>query len=120
ASVGANRPTRDRIEVIPRPPSAYSLDCRHLRLHVAGFIDGTAHDFRRTTVPFPGVTEARKRFREHRLLQRGRLPGAPTVGADIDATDHTAAAPCDAAQLDEPLLDRLRVAGRRDHRPGVD
>src|ERR1700676_3747879 len=57
------------------------------RLYVTGLVDCAALNDGRVAVPTPRKPEAGQRPRQHRFLQRRRLPALAVINRDIDAFD---------------------------------
>src|SRR6266550_9522332 len=110
-SLRIDSPSRDAVVVLSREcgngRGSFALAARgdELRarwLHVAGFVPGAALQSRRTAVPLPRQSEARKRFAQHRLLQRRLRPALAAVGRHHDFGNSTVARIGDARNLIEP------------------
>src|SRR5262249_9489028 len=53
----------------------------------------TTDDLCRLSIPFPVYLKPGLRFRKHRIVELGSLPGGAGVGADLDLRDLSVAAP---------------------------
>src|SRR5712671_2026928 len=88
-----DRPARDHIHVAHREgdDGKINLRCAALgqqlgarRLHVTGFIPGTALQHHRLAVPAPGCAETGQRLAEHRRVKGRRRPAVAAVGRNHD------------------------------------
>src|SRR5437588_3695670 len=100
-AVFSDAPGPDRVVMVDVVVAAHREQFSQGRLHVAGFVDGTALDHHRLAIPMPRQAEAGQRPRQHRLLQLRLLPALAVVDGYVDTPDFAASAPGDAADFVE-------------------
>src|SRR5215471_1039476 len=92
-------PGLDHVVVVDAAVAAQRDELRAARLDVAGLVGRTALQHRGAAVPLPGHAEARRRLRQHRLLQRRNAPALAAVGRHFDLGDLSVTRPSEARNL---------------------
>src|SRR5713226_2147499 len=92
------------------------LKLLHAGLHVAGTVDGAAHENRGRDVPVPDDLEASQALVHDRLFQHGLAPVAAAVERNVHRANLSGARPRKPGHLVETgALELLPTRGRGDH-----
>src|ERR1700740_1071668 len=78
-AVCSDTPGPDRVVMVDVILAAHRQQFSQRRLHVAGFVDRAALDYRRLAVPMPRQAEAGQRPPQHWFLQPRRLPALAVI-----------------------------------------